>query len=67
MEISMKGKVSILGDTARANEVFGPFPSPTCLPSLHQLSHAMIVNSKNPRYVVTLCVALILMNLSLRH
>ena len=37
MEISTKGKVSIPGDTARADEAFGPFPSPTRLPSLHQL------------------------------
>ncbi len=35
MEISTKGKVSIPGDTARADEAFGPFPSPTRLPSLH--------------------------------
>src|SRR6266851_6387407 len=36
MEISTKGKVSIPGDTARADEAFGPFPSPTRLPSLHK-------------------------------
>src|SRR5216683_4861228 len=30
-----------------------------------QLSHAMIVNSKKPGYAVTLCIASILMNLSL--
>src|SRR6266851_7080420 len=33
-EISMKGKVSIPGDTAHADKVFGPFPSPARLPSL---------------------------------
>src|SRR6266853_3174088 len=37
-EISTKGKVSIPGDTARADEAFGPFPSPARLPSLHVCS-----------------------------
>ncbi len=37
IEISTKGKVSIPGDMAHADEAFGPFPSPTHLPSLQQL------------------------------